>query len=1031
MRFPTVAIVIAIAVAVAGGPVPYAFPATTGPVVALNLGDSISGTVEAGTLEVVPFDATEGTLLDIDLRMAPASGPGLSVIQPDRTLLLGIGAYAKLDAKSSYLKVRKAPLEQSGRHYLLVQPAVPGAYKLTIKGKPLTKGLFEGFVNGAPPTEVSIGAVPGALLTINAKASKGSGLSPLVIYVRGPLGTEVVLGTAASHVLGASSDYYKNLPLPDLGQYAIGIGTVTGLHGDYGTVQVSVKLPKPKKAKVADGDLVVNPFVDQILPVQGFDNLSYPGVQVSGDFFRPGATVDLEGPATITPTSMTRQDDENLFIDLDLNGSPAGTYDLVVSYPNGAVGRLASAFRVLATPIPTTIGPTIGYDNGTQPFTVTGTRFQSNVAVAIRPTAGGNAVQGTVTSSSATQAVVNLPLLDVPTGSWDVVVTNPDGGTRILAGALAVVHGPRFTAASPLLGYDNDSARAVALTGNYFLPGMTCSLQKTGQTAIPSVITGLTVTTATATFDLRNKAAGNWTLRLLNLDGGSASLAAPFAIHRAPRLGALNGGRYFDGIPVVGEVLGGSDFVSGAQVTFESGGLTTLSAANEVVNGGGTQVTFDVAPSGIQPGDYDLRATNPDGGTELSGAAVRILGLRTLTSSGVSAGRPSIAYNYEDDEYLAVYSVYDGNQRDVRGQRFSAATGKPLGSEISITSGTLDSSATEDQTAPCVVYATGLHVWFVAYAWKDPGASGNKVKILSQFVNRDGTLNGDQTTAFQEFGAASGTVDAPRVAWNSLQQEFLVVFGYDTSATPDVHCANLQVILQNDGITWAPSTVFAGKLIDNQPNRSFEPDIAWSATSNEYIVSYTYEASGTDVRARIFDWNFLTGPTQKADLTALGNVSGKDERRSRVATNGGATYLVAWDYAGAAGNRDVRCWLIDATTRAKIGASVTTVEQTATDDAASVSVAWDGSAAGSEYVLSYLISPGTSGSSAVALTRLPLAAGPVLGTATYGVPSAALANAAFDAGDVATRGIGNELLAGWTVTGTAKSPADAEVRFTR
>jgi hypothetical protein len=1066
MRFPT--IVVAVAVAAVAGILPSALPATTGPVAALRLGDTISGTVEAGTLEAVPFDATAGTLLDIDLRMAPASGPGLSVMQPDRTPLLGIGAYAKLDAKSSYLKVRKAPLEQSGRHYLLLQPTVPGAYKLTVKGKPLTKGLFEGFVSGEPPTEVNIGAVPGTLLSITVKAARGSGLAPKVIFVRGPQGADVALGTAASHVLGATSDLYKNLPLPDLGQYSIGIGTVTGLYGDYGVVQISVKLPKTKKAGVNDGDLVVNPFVDRIQPSQGFDNLPYSGVAVSGEFFRPGASLDLEGPAVITPTSLTRQDDENLVFDVDLAGSPTGIYDLVVSYANGAVGRLPAAFRVMPTPIPTAISPTLGFDNSTQPFTVTGTRFQANVAVAIRPTAGGSAVQGTVTSSTATQAVLTFPLLDVPLGSWDVVVTNPDGGTRTLAGALTVQHGPRFTAAAPLLGHDNESARAVTLTGNYFQAGMSCTLDRTGQTTIPSVITGLTATAATATFDLRNKAAGSWNLRVTNTDGSTAALASPFVITRAPRPGALAGGRYFDGIPVTGESLAGTDFVSGAQVTFEVGGTPTLSATNEAVNMAGTQVTFDVNATGLQTGDHDLRMTNPDGGTALVGAAAKVLGLRTLTSNGVSAGRPSIAYNPIDNEYLAVYSVFDGSQRDVRGQRFSAVSGKPLGNEIPITSGTLDSSTTEDQTAPCVVFsavndasfAGGIqYLYFVAYAWSDPNASPNKVKILSQLLNRDGSLNGDQTVAFPELSAASGAVDSPRVAWNSTRQEWMVVFGYDTSTIPDVCYACLGTgYLQGDGVTRTPSSVGAGTLFVNthsvtvtppsgppvtfnQHDKDYEPDVAWSATRNEYIVSYTFDVveagnpppadTGTDVRAKVYGGNFSAGPVQQADLTTLGDVASKNERRSRVATNGGATYLVAWDYAGAAGNRDVRCWLVNATTRAKIGATVTTVEQTAANDAASVAVAWDGSGAGSEYLLAYLLNPGVSGTSSMALARIPLGAGPVLGTPTYGAPAAALANAAFDAGDVAARAVGNEILVGWTVTGSAKSPADAEVRFTK
>src|SRR5258706_9088654 len=266
----------------------------------LQLGDTITGTVTAGTAEVVPFDATNGTLLDIDLKMSAGSGPGLTILQPDRVPLLGLGAFAKLDAKNSTLKIRKLPLDQSGRHFLIVSPTIPGTYKLTVKGKPLAKNLYEGFVNGEPPTEVVIGAVPGTLLTITAKAAKGSALAPKVMFVRGPGGQDVDLGTAASHSAGTTSDVYRNLPLPALGPFALGIGTVTGLYGDYGTVTLTLRLPKPKKAKGVDGQLVANPFVKTVQPVQGFDNLAYPSVQITGDFFAPAPTVTLEGPATIT-----------------------------------------------------------------------------------------------------------------------------------------------------------------------------------------------------------------------------------------------------------------------------------------------------------------------------------------------------------------------------------------------------------------------------------------------------------------------------------------------------------------------------------------------------------------------------------------------------------------------------------------------------------------------------------------------------------------------------------------------------------
>jgi hypothetical protein len=1027
-----------------------ALPARADEVRALRLGDSLTGNVEAGTLEAVPFDAVKGTLLDVDLKMAEGSGPAVAILQPNRTLLASLPAFSKVDGKNAALKVRKAPLEQSGRHWVLVQPTVPGAYKLTVKGKPLKKTVLDGFISPFPPSELEFGAVPGALLTITAKASAGSTLSPKVLWVKAPGGAFVDLATADSHSFKSTSDVYKSIPLSFLGKYTIGIGTSTGIYGDYGRVQVTVKFAGGKKATYPDTDVVIDPFVDGALPDSGFDNLAYPGVLVSGEFFREGAAVRLEGPANIDGTSVARLDDQTLSGDFDLAGAPTGDYDIVVSYPNGAEGRKTAGFEVKPTPIPSGVLPSSGFDNRTQPFSVNGSRFQTGVAVSLVPSAGGQGFAATVLSSTATSALVSFPLLDKPLGAYDLVVTNPDGGTNTLAGAFTVVRGPRLSTASPLLGHDNEASVPVVLGGQFFQAGLGCDLELAGQTPITAVVSGLTASSATATFDLRNKVAGAWTLRVTNLDGGTITLPSTFAITRAPRPGAVTGGRLFEGYAGTGLALAGTDFVSGAQVTFEVTGSTTASATSEAVDGPGTQITFDVATAGLARGDHDVRVVNPDGGTDLSPAAVTILGRRTLTSDGVSAGRPSAAYNAEDDEYMAVYSVFDGTQRDVRARRYSAATGKPLGNEILVTTSSLDPGSTVDQFQPCAVYAPSLHFWLVVYAWNDPASGGDQSKIYAQIVHRDGTLQNDQTTAQPVFSSSAGTITGPRVAWNSTRSEWLVVFGFGGTSSDVYYSCLAPGIVLGDG-TQLLSVVSSGTLIAtfhtvtiggnsaDIDDKDFDPDVAWSSTRNEYAVSWTLDVveagdtippdTGSDVRARIYDGDFSAGPVQRASLTTLGNVSNKNEGHSGVASSG-ATYLVAWDYDGGGGNRDVQCWLLNATTRAKIG-SLVAVEQTATDDAALPALAWDATAAATGYLVSYPLFPGASGSSSSILTRLPQSGTTATGTAVHRTVAAALSNAAFAAGGVATRGTGGEFMASWTVSGSALSPADAEVTITK
>ena len=1026
-------------------------PAAAQEIGALKLGDTLSGTMEEGIEEVVPFDATEGTLVDIDLRMAPASGPALVLLQPDRTPYAGLAGYAAVDAKSSALKVRKVPLAQSGRHYILVRPAVRGAYAVTVKGKPPAKFLYAGFVFANPGSTVAFGSLPGTLATITAKQAQKSGLSPKVLRVLRPDGSEADLSRAASRVLGPSSDVLRSLPLDDLGRHVVVVGTTTGTMGAPGTIQVVLKFPKGKKVKALDGSLVVDPFVDEVQPASGFDNLAYDGVQLVGDFVRPGIAVALVGPETIPGTAVERASDKGATFDLDLDGRTPGAYDVVITGPDGAEGRLVGGFTVLPTPVPASILPASGFDNRTQSFTVVGTRFQQGLSLAIRPSAGGAATAAVVTASNDLQASVDLPLLDLPLGTFDLIAVNPDGGTRTLPAAFTVVRGPRFTGATPLLGIDNEAALAVSLTGAYFAPGLTCVLERQGQPSLAAIVTGVSAASATAAFDLRGKAAGAWTLRVTNPDGGTIAFPTSFTISKAPAPGVLAGTRYLEGESGAGS-LAGTAFAAGAQVVFEGPGGTISEAANEAVGGGGTTLTFDIAAAPGAVGDNDVRVTNPDGGTALSPTTALVLGTRTLTSEGVSAGRPAIAYDAEDDVYLAVYSVFDGTQSDIRALRFSGATGKPVGEEIVVTSSALESSSTESQTSPCASYAPELDAFLVGYAWQDPNADGLTVKVKFQLVNRDGTLNGNQFNALTVHSVASGTVRGVRAAWNATRKEWLLVFGMDNGADRDVGAACIgEGFVLGDPPVRSPDLVWSGVLVGNTHtistqggpatinDRDQDPDVAWSPTRNEYLVAYAYDFveagsnppadTGVDVQARIFSGSFASGPVSLATLTNLGNFNGKDDGLPRVAS-GGDSYLVAWELRQSAGNRDVQCGLVNAVTRAKVGAS-TTVDPSAPEDVAGLAVCWDATPSATGYVIASTRVPGGSGTSSILSTRFPQSGTGALGAAVQKVLAPAVPGVSFEGPDLAGRGSGGEFMAGWTVSGEARAPADAEVRVAR
>ncbi len=1029
--------------------------AAAGDVRSLNSGDTVTGTAEEGVLEVVPIDLTEKSLLDVDLRMAAGSGAHFDIQQPDRSILPGLDAFVKKDSKGARAQGKKIPVDQSGRHFLRIRPVVAGAYTLKVKVKAPKKATLSGFIVPAPPTPFLFGGSPGAVASVKLAAGKGSDLAPKIVYFKTPSGVELSL-SGAVHKASAKFDQYTGIVLDELGTYEVGLGSQSGLYGNTGVFTLTLKYPRLKPTKRTDADLVVDPAVDAVDPAEGFDNLSYASVAVTGMFFTPGAEVRLEGEGGTIPASSTvRYNDGVLGFDVDLDGRATGDYDVVVSLSSGGEGRLPGGFTVLPTPVPSGISPALGFDNRSQAFTITGTRFEAGLAVAVRPAAGGTGVSGIVGSVTDTTIAVIVPLLNAPLGSHDVVVTNVDGGTRTLAGALTVATGPRIAAAAPLLGHDNDDSLRVDLSGAGYAEGMAVTLEKDPETPIAAVVGALTSSTCEAEFDLRGRPSGAWILRATNPDGGTITFGSSFNLVRAPRLTALAPDRGFQGDAIVGAVATGTDLVSGAEATLVQGISTTVTATSEAVGGGGTTLTMDLDVSAAPVGEHDLSVVNPDAGAEILPAALTVLGRRPLASGVTAAGPVAAAYNADDDEYMVVYSVTTSGQKDIRARRWSGATGAPVGSEIEVTSLSDDASSTENQTDPAVVYAPSKDLWLVVYAWNDAAASGDTVKVKGQFLNRDGTLNTTQANALPLFSQGAGTVSRPRIAWNATRENWMVVWAWDASGAPDVyHVVYQESFVTGEG-TFIPGEVSSGVLVstthqvtvDGNPvdlqDRDGEPDVAWSSARDEYLVCYGFDVveggsnppppdTGWDVRAKIYSGDFGSGPNLLATLTNLGDVSNKDERRPRAACDPASNrYMVAWEYAGTAGNRDLRAFLVNAVTRTRVGTTPTTLDQTSSEDVAEIEVVFDPTAGTGGWIAAHTALPGVSGSTRIAAARIPVSAGAPsgLGTPAWRTVAAAAAGATWSLPCVAVRGSGAEFLAGWGAAGTGLDPA--EIRFWR
>jgi len=129
---------------------------------------------------------------------------------------------------------------------------------------------------------------------------------------------------------------------------------------------------------------------------------------------------------------------------------------------------------------------------------------------------------------------------------------------------------------------------------------------------------------------------------------------------------------------------------------------------------------------------------------------------------------------------------------------------------------------TSDEHTPAVAYNYVHHEYLVV--WHNEWPAGGK-DIYAQRVSDTGQLVGSW------FAITSGAGDRfqPAVAYNAMNDEYLVVWMYEASA--DVY------EIWGRAIAWNNSYQKAEKQIITYPDRSFwNPRVAWNSYRNEYLV---------------------------------------------------------------------------------------------------------------------------------------------------------------------------------------------------
>lgn len=197
-------------------------------------------------------------------------------------------------------------------------------------------------------------------------------------------------------------------------------------------IPTSTPRPSPTPTTPPAGTI---PVIQSVNPAEGASSQT-TRITIQGNGFAtsPAPTIRLSGSAgRFDLTNVTAVSAASFAATVPAN-LPAGTYDLIVTNPNGRVGTLPNAFTVLAgDPVITQVLPNSGLNDRDNDIVIAGLNFAAGAEV----TLGTTALATSRVNGTALLAVVPAGLSP---GSYDLTVTNPGGGQAQLVAAYTVLN---------------------------------------------------------------------------------------------------------------------------------------------------------------------------------------------------------------------------------------------------------------------------------------------------------------------------------------------------------------------------------------------------------------------------------------------------------------------------------------------------------------------------------------------------------------------------------------------------------------
>ncbi len=313
-----------------------------------------------------------------------------------------------------------------------------------------------------------------------------------------------------------------------------------------------------------------------------------------------------------------------------------------------------------------------------------------------------------------------------------------------------------------------------------------------------------------------------------------------------------------DNLVITGEVQSDGEFVQRSEswVWRNQGGQVTLGDVT-VYDAGGEQLlaSMSVGPTSTRievDGEALAGALYPvtiDPEIGANDFLVSTLNFDPESGNHLQSRDSHVAYNSTDNEYLAVWeeeveddgTAFNDKENEIF-VRLLAGDGTPQGTPVQVSS--VAGSGARDGTNPSVAYNSTDNEYLVV--WQEDGAGlDNEFEIHGQRLDADGNEIGTDNFRISNQGPDGNTgFDGydPAVAYNATANQYLVVWSGDVAAGEDeIHGE----ILNADGtITVADfqiSSAGSGSTRD-----AFSPAVAWNSTDNQYLVAWHEDADNSD-----------------------------------------------------------------------------------------------------------------------------------------------------------------------------------------